>query len=421
MTIMLLFGIAGAASAQLATASIPEDVGLSGARLERLHRAMQDYIDRQELSGCVMLVARKGKIAYHEALGMADVEKGIPMRKDAIFRIASMSKPITSAAVMMLYEEGKFLLNDPISKYIPEFKNPSVIVPDEAGGSYKIVPAKREITVRNLLNHTSGISYQWSPVVGKLYHDANITHGLVQDTSTIVEKMKVLAKMPLVNQPGEAWEYGLNIDVLGALVEIWSGKTFAEFLKERLFGPLGMNDTQFFLPAEKVSRIATVYTPGDGKLKRWPDAPVIEGPMIYTSTYPYIGPQTYFSGGGGLTSTAEDYARFLQAMLNKGTFEGTRILSRKTVELMTTNSIANLSILGRPGFKFGLGFSVLEAVDEGSELESTGNFGWGGFWYTHVFVDPGEELIGVFMAQMMKVREPILGKFVVLATQAVGD
>ena len=400
----------------------PEDVGLSFKRLGRINTAIQGYIDQKQLAGAVTLVARRGKTAHLKAHGMMDIEAGKPMRTDAIFRIASMSKPITSTAVMILYEEGRFLLSDPVSKYIPEFKNPQVLVPSSSGDDYTLVPAKGEITVRHLLNHTSGISYQWNEWVGKMYHDAGITHGLLQDEGTIVEKMKLLAKVPLVQHPGEAWHYGLNIDVLGALVEIWSGMTLDEFLRDRLFEPLGMNDTHFFLPEEKVSRLVTVYAPGEGgEMKRWPEEPVVEGSMVYSTTYPYKGPRRYYSGGGGLSSTASDYARFLQMALNMGELNGIRVLSRKTVELMTTNSIGDMIILGQPGFKFGLGFSVRTGVSPRSELESVGNFGWGGFWFTHSFVDPGEAMIGIIMAQLKNAKEPIGSIFVNLATQAVGD
>lgn len=295
-------------------------------------------------------------------------------------------------------------------------------MPSALGDSYTLVPAKSEITVRHLLNHTAGISYQGHKWVGKMYYNAGITSGLVQTEGTIGEKMRILAKIPLVHQPGEAWEYGLNIDVLGYLVEIWSGMTLNEFFRERIFKPLGMNDTHFFLPEEKVSRLAAVYTPTDnGQIQRLPDTPIVEGSAVRSTTYPYQGPRTYFSGGGGLCSTAPDYFRFLQMILNKGELNGVRLLSRKTVELMTTNTIGDLYILQQPGYKFGLGFGIREETGRFGELESPGEFGWGGAWYTHTFVDPKEELIGIFMAQAKNLKEPVLGKFVVLAKQAVVD
>lgn len=400
-------------SGQMMPSASPEEAGLSSERLSHLTNTMQNYIDDNQIAGCVMLIARRGKIVYCKALGMANIEDGRKMRTDDIFRIASMTKPITSAAVMMLYEEGKILLSEPVSKYIPEFKNSKVYVPSETVGTYSIVPAKREITIRHLLNHTSGIVYPSNEGVGKLYSDAGLRRMMGNDSG--LEIMKVLAGMPLAHHPGEAWQYGLNTDLLGVLIEIWSGKTLDEFLREKIFEPLGMRDTYFIITPEKASKLVTIYTRGDeGRMK----------PVPHTA--PLDGPRKFYSGGGGLCSTAEDYARFLQMMLNKGKLNGARILSRKTVELMTTNSIGDLSILegnilGGRNFKFGLGFSVRKGVDEGSELESAGNFGWGGAFYTHTFVDPSEEMVGIFMAQLQLANERMYTKFVNLATQAVSD
>ena len=400
----------------------PESVSLSSERLNRISMVMQDYINRNKLAGAVALVARHGKIAYLETFGMMDIEANKPMSTDAIFRIASMTKPITSTAVMMLYEEGKFLLSDNISKYIPEFKNPRVLVPSSSDDSFTIIPSKNEITIRNLLNHTAGISYQWNKWLGKLYHDAGITHGLVQDESTIGEKVKILAGLPLVHHPGEAWHYGLNIDVLGYFVEVVSGMTLDEFFRERIFKPLRMKDTHFFLPEEKVSRLADVYTfKEDGTLIKMQDTPTVEDAFVYSKTYPYQGPRSYFSGGGGLCSTISDYVRFCQMILNGGKLDGVRLLSRKTVELMTSNSIGDLHISEQPGRKFGFGFGVRIERDEKSELQSLGTSGWGGFWYTHMWIDPEEELIGIIMSQLRNSKEPILNKFEILATQAITD
>ncbi len=404
----------------LPTAS-PEDVGISSERLGRITSKMQEYVDRNKLAGAVAMVARQGKVVYLKSFGMMDIEAKKLMRKDAIFRIASMTKPITSVAVMMLYEEGHFLLSDPVSKYIPEFKNPKVLAPSSSENSRTLVPAKREITIRHLLNHTSGITYQWNEKLGKMYHDAGITHGLLQDESTIGEKIKLLAKMPLLNHPGEKWEYGLNVDVLGYLIEIWSGVTLDKFFQERIFKPLSMKDTHFFLPEEKVSRLVTVYTPEEGKIKRWPDTLIVEDAMVYSTTYPYQGPRSYFSGGGGLCSTISDYARFCQMLLNRGKLNGVRMLSRKTVELMTSNSIGDLYIQEQSGYKFGLGFGIRTEYGQKSELRSLDSFGWGGFWYTHMWIDPKEELIGIFMSQLKYSKEPILNKFEILVTQSIND
>ncbi len=237
----------------------PESVGLSAERLDRIAEVVQKNIDDKRIAGAVTLVARKGKIAWLKAQGMADREAGNPMSPDAIFRICSMTKPLTSVAVMMLYEEGRFLLDDSISKFIPEFKNPKVLVKNPAGGNYTI-PAKNEITIRHLLTHTSGLTYHWNPDLGEQYRDANVAHGLMRYDGTIGDSVKRLASLPLLFNPGERFEYSLGVDVLGYLVEVVSGKSLAEFFRERIFEPLGMKDTYFFLPEGKEKRLATAYT-----------------------------------------------------------------------------------------------------------------------------------------------------------------
>ena len=381
----------------------PEEVGLSAERLQRVDQLMQGFIDRRQVSGTVALIARHGKVAYFKSFGMMD--EGKPMTDDTIFRIASMTKPITSVAVMMLLEEGKILLNDPISKYLPDFKNPTVLVSDGSNeGQYHMVPAKREITIRNLLDHTSGISYGfWGRLhLAKLYADAGISDGLIQTEGTIAQGVQKLARMPLMNQPGEAWEYGLNTDVLGRLVEVVSGMPLDQFFQERIFKPLGMKDTYFFLPEEKRPRFAAVYTPSEqGGISKLPEGPVRMGPVLFSTNWHYKGPRTYFSGGGGLVSTTSDYVRFLQMLLNGGKLDGVPLLGPKTVELMTRNHIGDLDIFLRaPGYKFGLGFAVLADPDRSGRIESKGEYNWSGFFYTRFWVDPKEDLIGIFMAQM---------------------
>jgi CubicO group peptidase (beta-lactamase class C family) len=313
-------------------------------------------------------------------------EAAKPMHTDAMFRICSMSKPITSVAVMMLYEEGKFLLDDPISKYLPEFKNPKVLVKSASGAPYTI-PATREITIRDLLRHTSGLTYQWNADLGPMYEKANVASGLMPYEGTIGDSVRNLAALPLLFNPGERFEYSLSVDVLGRLVEVVSGMSFDQFLRTRIFEPLGMKDTYFYPPESKLDRLATAYTyyPDKG-LNRFPDTPIREGSFVYSADYPSRGPKKLFSGGAGLVSTTEDYARFCQMMLDEGKVGNTRLLSRKTVELMTHDQLGKIG----PDQGFGLGFGIDGVKGPLSELGSVGEYAWGGFFYTAFTIDPKE-------------------------------
>ncbi len=417
----ILIALAPIASGQGLPKASPKSVGLSPERLDRITALMQKHVDEGLLAGAVALVARDGKVAYLKSVGMQDKEQGVEMKPDAIFRIASMSKPITSVAVMMLYEEGRFRLSDPVSKYLPEFKTMKVLVSGPAGDGGKaaeqLVPAKREITIRHLLTHTSGLTYHWDTRVGAKYAQAGITHGLIQTEDSLADGIKKLVQVPLVHQPGEAFTYSLSVDVLGRLVEVISGMSFDEFLRKRVFEPLRMNDTSFYLPGGKVSRLAAVYGPDpNGALKRLGNGILGEGPMRATVTYPYEGPKRYFSGGGGLCSTVSDYARFCQMMLNGGELDGVRLLSRKTVELMTADHVGELN----PSSGFGLGFGVTRSLREAGELTSVGAYRWGGFWYTTFFIDPAEKLIGVCLVQLYPSGKATLNdKFEALAHQAI--
>ena len=399
---------ARAASAGSPTAS-PEEVGLSSERLERITSAIQRSIDEGRLAGAVALVARHGKLAYFKAMGMADRDAKRPMRTDNIFRICSMSKPITSVAVMTLYEEGRFMLSDPVSDFIPEFKNMKVLDPpfpqDRTSPPGALVDAKRPITIRHLLTHTSGLTYQWNARLGKKYIDAGIGSGLLQQEGTIGDAVKKLATMPLLFQPGDAWEYSLADDVLGYLVERVSGMPLDKFLEERIFKPLRMRDSGFFLPEEKASRLARAYTyyPEKGLQPILDNQVVKEGGFSYSADYPTRGPRTYFSGGGGLCSTAEDYYRFCQMMLNGGELNGARVLSRKSVELISQNHVQGKlegQIFPLDEFGYGLGFGVMSEPRFLTELGSVGSYYWGGFYYTAFVIDPKEDLIAVFMAQL---------------------
>ena len=396
----------------------PESVGLSSERLERIAAAVDRSIADKRIAGAVTLVSRRGKVAWLKAQGMADREAAKPMQTDSIFRICSMTKAITSLAVMMLYEEGHFLLDDPVSKYIPEFKNPKVLVNPASGQSYTI-PATNEITIRHLLTHTSGLTYPWNPKLGAMYKDANIAHGLLPYDGTIRDNVKRLAGLPLLFNPGERWEYGLSVDVLGYLVEVVSGTALDEFFRTRIFAPLGMKDTYFYLPESKLSRLAAAYTwyPEEG-LGRFPDAPITEGTFVYSADYPYRGPKKLYSGGGGLSSTASDYARFCQMMLDGGKTAGTRLISRKSVELMTQDHLGKIG----PDQGFGLGFGVDGVKSPLSELGSPGQYNWGGFFYTAFVIDPKEQMITIFMAQLHPAGDLNLDSlFHALAMQAIVD
>ncbi|MCX6623433.1 MAG: serine hydrolase [Acidobacteria bacterium] len=415
-----LFGavLVPAALGQGLPAARPEEVGLSPERLNRISAAVDRQIQDGRIAGAVTLIVRKGRVAWIKAHGKADREAGTPMRTDSLFRICSMTKPITSLAVMMLYEEGRFLLHDPVSKYLPEFKKPRILVKPSSGEPYTI-PSKHEITIQQLLTHSSGLAYHWNPDVGPGYRTAGVAHGLLPYDGTIADSVKALAAQPLLFEPGERFEYSLGIDVLGRLVEVVSGISLDEFFRTRIFAPLRMNDTYFYLPADKVSRLATAYTWHEGEgLRRTPDTPIAEGSFVYSADYPYHGPRKLFSGGGGLTSSAGDYARFCQMMLNGGTLDAVRLVSRKTVEMMSHDQLGKLS----SDMAFGLGFSVAGAKAPVRELSSPGTYGWGGFYYTQFFIDPKEQMAGVFMGQLHPAGGLNLdGLFQVLAYQAIND
>ena len=407
-----------AAFAQELPKAKPEAEGFSPERLERIGTAVQHGIDKKRIAGAVTLVMRHGNVVWFKGQGMMDREGGKAMPTDALFRICSMTKPITSVAVMMLYEEGKFLLDDPVSKYLPEFKNSKVLVKPPSGGEPYTIPATREITIRDLLRHTSGLTYNWNETLGAMYTNANVATGLMPYDGTIADSVKRLAAQPLLFNPGERWEYSLGVDVLGRLVEVMSGKPLDEFFRTRIFEPLGMKDSFFFVPDDKVGRLATAYTYYDDKgLNRFPDTPITEGTMSYSADYPLKG-KRLFSGGGGLVSTAADYARFCQMMLDNGKAGRTRLLSRKSVELMTHDQLGKIG----PDQGFGLGFGVDGIKEPLSELGSPGSYNWGGFFYTGFIVDPKEQMVVIFMAQLHPTGGLTLDHEVnVLAYQALDD
>jgi CubicO group peptidase (beta-lactamase class C family) len=401
--------------AEAPPAATPESVGLSAERLQRLRTVMQQYVDEGRVAGIVTYVARNGRVAYHEAFGKADVEAGVPMKRDTIFRIASQTKAFTSVAVMMLVEEGKIGLADPLSKYIPAWAKTTVALPPPAGavaGSpVSVVSAKRAITIRDLLTHTAGISYGNGPAAEQ-WKAAGIQGWYFADrsepVSAVVERM---AALPMDAQPGEKFVYGYNTDILGVVVEKVSGLSLAEFFQKRITGPLGLVDTQFYLPPAQKGRLAAVYAAKDGKIERATDPK--EGQGHYVE-----GPRVAFAGGAGLLSTARDYGRFLQMLLNGGEIDGVRLLGPKTVELMTVNHVGSLFSDGNLGF--GLGFEIVEDLGRAGRYGSVGEFRWGGAYHTYYWADPQEKLVGVFMTQLLPAGDSDLhAKFRALVYQAI--
>jgi len=398
---------------------IPQEVGLSSARLERLRTVMQGYVDQGKLAGLITLVARRGKVAHFECFGMMDIEAGKPMRPDTIFRIYCMTRPITCVAFMMLFEEGRVLLNDPVSKFIPEFADLRIFVETSETGII-VTDMDREITIRDLLIHTAGLGYglfEDTPVED-MYRAAGILSPIVVLQVSFEEMIRKLARLPLAHQPGDRWRYSLAHDVIGYLISVIADVPFDLFLQERLFQPLGMVDTGFFVPLCNLDRFAALYGPGEGGRLNLADKP---------ASSPFLNPNITPSGGAGLVSTTSDYLRFGQMLLNGGELDGTRLLSRKTVELMTANHLADELLPMHfgpdpmPGMGYGLGFGVCLDVAQSGILGSQGRFGWDGAAATYFWVDPKEELIGLMMLQLFIGEVPIEDLFQNLAYQAIVD
>jgi len=404
---------------QVLTEVAPESVGISNERLARIDQMCAEAVKNGDVPGIVSLIARNGKIVHWKAYGMADAQAGRTMKRDDIFRIASQSKAITSTAVMMLWEEGKFQLDDPISKYIPEFKNPQVLKSFKySDTTWTGEPAKSDITIRHLLTHTSGIGYgiiDGNEQIKMIYAKAGVTDLFTTEKITIAESVKKLSKLPLHHNPGEKFTYSEGLDVLGYFIEIVSGMPFDQFLKTRIFDPLGMNDTRFYQPEDKAGRLVAVQQKTDGK---WTKYPV----TFYDTDYPIKGAKTFFSGGAGLSSTAKDYATFLQMYLNGGELNGLRLLSRTTIEAIMGNQIGN--IWGEnPDKVHGLAFSVVTRKGEvKGGLSSDGTFEWGGYFNTQYFADPKENVIGILMKQTQgPVNDETGWKFRQLVGQSIDD
>ena len=377
--------------AQSLSLAAPEEVGLSRSRLARLSDVLRAEIERGRVPGAVALVARRGRIAYFESLGVRDPARGAPMHKDTIFRIYSMTKPIVSVAAMMLWEEGQFLLNDALAKYLPEFGRMKVAVARD--GKVELVLADRDITIQDLLRHTSGLTYEFrgNAPVQKMYVEAKV----FRRNQTNADQAVTLAQLPLMHQPGTRWEYSRSTDVLGRLVEVLSGTSLGEFLSERILTPLGMVDTAFFVPAQNHGRLAEAF-PRDPET----DAPV---QLVEVKEKP-----RFESGGGGMVSTALDYARFLQMLLNGGRLDAVRLLSRKTIEYMTADHLGPITgapDLLIPGYGFGLGFAVRLQAGIAQVPGSIGQYFWGGLAGTTFWVDPKEDFFALMLIQAPGQRE----------------
>lgn len=400
------------------TEAAPETVGVSSERIARIDQMVAGEVLNGNLPGAVALIARNGKIVFWKAYGMADNQAGNEMKRDAIFRIASQTKAITSTAVMMLWEEGKFQLDDPISKYIPEFKDVKVLTSfNYTDTTWNGEPVKRPITIRHLLTHTSGIGYgviDGDERFKLIFHKAGIVDAFTSENVKLADNIKKLAKMPLHHQPGEKYTYSEGLDVLGYFIEVVSGMPFDKFLQTHIFDPLGMNDTRFYLPDDKASRLVAVQQKVNGKWEKYPVT-------FYDTDYPVKGAKSYFAGGAGLSSTVKDYATFLQMYLNGGEYNGVRLLSRKTVESIMGNQTGEL--YGWPNEHYGLAFGVLteKGQDKGG-LGSEGTFQWGGYFNTSYFADPKEQVIGLIFKQTQGPVNDVTGwKFRQLVFQTIDD
>jgi CubicO group peptidase (beta-lactamase class C family) len=378
--------------------------GFVPEKLQLLPAAIQEAVDQKKIAGGAVLLARHGKVVYQAAIGQQDVESKVPLNTGALFRLASMSKPVTSVAAMQLVEDGKLNLTDPVSKFVPEFKEMRVLVPAKDGKTYELVSANRPITIHDLLTHTSGITYRFlnKPFVGPMYADAGVCDGLSEATGTLGDNTRKIAKQPLVCHPGTAWEYGLNTDVLGHVVEVVSGQSLEQFCQQRLFEPLKMNDTTFAVPKQKRARLSALFAPGPDKaLKQVGAGTFSANGLMYSATYPVRDEATYCSGGAGLVSTLGDYYRFAQMLLNRGELDGVRVLKADTVDQISRNQLGDLRVQfpGLNAFGYGVGIVTETGRSKDNEPSAVGSYSWAGAFGTIFWVDPQNALVGVFMAQ----------------------
>jgi CubicO group peptidase (beta-lactamase class C family) len=389
--------------------------GFIPERLDRIDAAITAEVEAGRIPGAVALVSRKGETIYHKSFGFADIEAQEPMRNESIFRIASMTKAVTTVGVMQLYEQGLFQLNDPISKYIPAFADPQVMVTvDEEGAVTESRAATREIRIVDLLTHSSGLGYPFIPSpIQKTYVANGIIDGLTDQDERLALQMAKLAKLPLLFDPGSRWNYGLSTDLLGYLIEVVSGRPLNEYFRNEIFLPLEMHDTHFYLPADKSDRLVALYADVDGKLVPYTDDAFTD---LGNINYPVAGAMTYFSGGAGLSSTAFDYSRFVEMLLNEGELDGNRLVGRKSVELMRTPRI---DMNGDGVAEFGLGFQVIDDIGANGELGSNGVYAWGGAFNTSYWIDPQEQMFGVIMTQIRPTESDITARFKTLVYQAL--
>jgi len=409
VSFFVLFCLAMPARATELSTATPEKAGLSAEKLKRVDEAMKDLIERKQVAGAVVVVVRHGKVAYSKPFGMMDIEAGKAMKPDAIFRIYSMTKPITTVAAMMLFEEGKLQLDDPVEKYLPEFKGLKVYGPEG-----KHAEPKRPMSIRDLMRHTSGFTYGvfGNSPVDKMYRQAKV----MDRDATLSEMIGKLGRIPLSHQPGEKWHYSISTDVLGRVVEVTSKKPLDEFFEQRIFKPLDMKDTGFHVPKEKLDRFAANYGPdGKGGLK------VIDAP----ATSRYRRQPKWLSGGGGLVSTARDYTRFCQMLLNGGQLDGKRLLRKETVGMMVQNQLPAeampiaFGLQKRHGVGFGLGFSVRVKDSKWDPAAAIGEYGWGGAASTHFWISPKHDLIVVALQQHMPFTFTIANRVKPLVYDAV--
>ncbi len=381
----------------------PEEVGLSPEKLDALTEYLQSEVEEGHIAGAVGVIARQGRVGYFEAIGKQDRDSGEAMKEESLFRIASMTKAITAAAVMSLVDDGRLRLDDPVSKYLPEFESMRVLEDLESDG-LDTVKAASPITIHHLMTHTSGVPYGWfgPDKLDTLYRNSNISDVFVPVDETMRGRVFRIAASPLKHQPGSAWEYGFSSDILGCVIEEISGLELDQFFIERVFRPLKMKDSHFNVPEGKRERLASLYTIDDQeRLQRVGSDPFTSGFLTFSEDYCYAGGGRFFGGGGGLVSSSLDYVRFLQMLLNGGTLEGVRVLSPKSIEIMTVNQIGEMGIAFEGhGDGYGYGFGVLTQRGKEKDVASVGTYSWGGIFNTYYWVDPEEEMVGVLMTQL---------------------
>jgi CubicO group peptidase (beta-lactamase class C family) len=410
LLILFQFSLFAQRSSTVLTEGSAGLVGMSDKKLMLIDQFIQDYVNKGHIPGGVFLIARDNQIVYHKNFGFRSADKKAPYQKDDIFRIASMTKAVTSVAIMQLYEQGQLGLDDPVLNYIPAFKNSKVLDQfNDKDSSYTTLPVKSPITIRQLLTHTSGIVYGAfsQGALRAIYSKKGLMEvGLSHPTMTTEEFINRLAEVPLAFQPGERFNYGLNMDVLGRVIEVVSGNKLSDYFRKNIFEPLGMKSTFFYLPKEKQAKLVPIYVQReDGTLEMAANTGGISSGM----DYPLQADNNHYAGGGGLSSTAMDYAIFIQTLMNNGEYNGKRILSRKTIEMMTSDQMIRLNqerkgYSKRPGETFCLGFSLITDQGKGISCKSPGTYEWGGYFNTKFFIDPKEDLIFVGMTQILGAR-----------------